>query len=156
MWKTATMKRRLVIAAIALTGLGLVAARLTFVDPAQAMQRVVLVQKGPATAKAGDIGRLLVMNDGKRPVMVRMVFRSADDFSVLLNGASGMMEVEPRTSKFFDIFLDLGECRFRGGVIVVSAGQPNVAVSLQLFDSLGKTLIFSDGFESGDTTVWSS
>ena len=38
MWKTTTTKRRLVIAAIALTGLGLVTARLTFVDPAQAKQ----------------------------------------------------------------------------------------------------------------------
>ncbi len=169
MWKTTTMKRRLVIAAIAVTGLGLVAARLTFVDPAQAKQAVVLVQKGPVTAATemattGQIARLGVMNDGNKPVLARMVCRSADDFSVLPEGASVMMPIPARESRFFDIVFDLGgECRFRAAVIVVSAGPPNVSPSLQLFENLGapsgpilgKTLIFADGFESGDVSAWS-
>ena len=157
MWKTTTTKRRLVIAAIALMGLGLVTARLTFVDPAQAKQAVVLVQKGPVTAKFGDRALLGVMNDGDKPVGVRLMLRSADDFKILDQSAMVVEMVLPRESRFFDVNFDvIGECRFRAGVIVVSAGQPNVAVSLQLFDSLGKTLIFSDGFESGDVTVWST
>ena len=161
MWKTTTTKHRLVIAAIALTGLGLVAARLVFVDPAQAKQAVVLVQKGPVTAKMGDRARLGVMNDGNKTVGVQLVFRSADDFGVLPMGASDMMPVPPGTSKFFDIDLDLGESRFRAGVIVVSAGPPKVSPSLQVFETfveptgpIFRTAIFADGFESGDVSAW--
>ena len=105
---------------IALIGIGLVATRLTFVDDAHAKQMAALVQKAAASTQMGVTGRILVANDGAKTVMVRMIFRHADDFSIL--DASNPVTVLPRPSAFFDVIFDIaGECQVRVAVFVVDA-----------------------------------
>ena len=91
MWKTTMTKRRLVIAAIALMGLGLVTTRLAFVDPAQAKQAVVLVQKGGvikalALADSHDLASLRLLfgriRDDDAALLLLSLFNAAHDHAV--------------------------------------------------------------------------
>ena len=99
-------------------------------------------------AEVGDDILVFFSNTGKRAVRIEVLLLRADDFSVIFK--SQMIDVPPftTTSEVFipDDFPVLVIVRYR------AAGRTSARVSLQVKDPNGETQIFTDGFESGDTT----
>ena len=107
----------------------------------------------PLTAEGGDRVVVAVSNVGRRPMRFRVHLLRAIDFEPIFVTAVPQV-LEPRSSYFEDVTLSLGLGII--GIIAIievqSSGKTEAETSLQVIDAGGVTKIFSDGFESGDTT----
>ena len=114
---------------------------------AQQGSRARILYSPPLTVQAGDTAQVWFTNVGQRPVRVRIFFLRADNSSMLQE--SELLLTAPDDGAFEDITLSVGL-----GIIaaVLVEGRSQVRVSLQVTDAAGQTKIFTDGFESGDTS----
>jgi hypothetical protein len=103
----------------------------------------------PVGLQVSDRAALTVVNAGPRPARVELELLSLDDFSTL--AASGPLELTPRTAFTLNLVADsrqgvLARIRYRtnGGTLLLPA--------LQVVNPVGDTQIFTDGFESGNTS----
>ena len=116
--------------------------------------RSVLV--GPAFTPGNTVtARVTVTNVGKGPVLVRVRYLRATDFTEL--AVSAELPVLSRSSEVFDQALGVeipSEFPVLVVVQVMAASHTDLRATLQVQDSSENTLIFDDGFESGDTTAF--
>ncbi len=113
-----------------------------------------ILASAPATLQPGDTARLMVSNAGSSPVRVQLRLLDALDFSLL--DSSETVELPARSSVFFEFKGSDEELQAIIAAVALQAGgrgARGVGVSLQVYDSLGRTQIFTDGFESGDVSA---
>lgn len=134
-----------------LTGLALtLALALLIPSPASAIElNGSGVLSGPAfLPEIDDEVLVFVSNTGRRALRVEILLLRADDFSVV--SASGPVQIAGKStgsSAFIPSdFPVLVVVRYR------AQGRTSAQVSLQVRDADGATRIFTDGFESGDTS----
>ncbi len=127
----------------------LLASSLLCLNAATVNGRGVLIGS-PFTAEGSDRVVVAVSNVGRRPMRFRVHLLRAIDFEPIFVTAVPQV-LGPRSSSFDDVTLSVGL-----GIIAVieveSRGKTEAETSLQVIDAGGETKIFSDGFESGNTS----
>ena len=101
----------------------------------------------PVFAQVDDTVRVGFVNTGRSPVRVTIFLLDAEDSSLIHQSETFFKA--PDGGAFTDITASLGL-----GIIaaVRVEGRSRVRLSLQVIDADGQTQIFTDGFESGNTS----
>ena len=110
--------------------------------------RVETFVSPPVTVEKGGTALVRFTNVGRRPVRVTIQFRDAEDEEAKPLETATFFKV-PGGGAFEDITSSIGL-----GVIahVRVEGRSAVRMSLEVKDVFGQTQVFTDGFETGDTS----
>lgn len=126
------------------------AAGLVWVSPTEAQGQTLRLVSPPAVAQPQDTIHVMVSNLGQKPVRVTSVVVDAADLTPIEESDPEM--VRAGTTFFSVVNSSADPIPFLALVQVRSAGRASIRVSLQVVDATGHTQIFTDGFESGDTS----